>query len=169
MAQQEGLVSPVAWGPVRARKESSRPAAWAEKGGLGPRVPEEGWPACAVRGLSRPAALAGTGVLALAGTWVLALPGQEGGVSRRACRGGRGTDTRLAQEPGSRAAPREQEVGAPAAGGGGSRVRKKGELAPCSVCRKGVSSCACRWTLRPQERGSRPARRGKGGTRRSRQ
>ena len=32
-AQEERLLSPAAWGPARARRESSCPAAWAEKGG----------------------------------------------------------------------------------------------------------------------------------------
>ena len=48
--QEERLVSPVAWDPACARRESSCHAAWAEKGGLTLLVPGEGSLACAGMG-----------------------------------------------------------------------------------------------------------------------
>ena len=48
----------------------------------------------------------------------------------------------------------------------GSETRKKGELAPCSIHRKGDSRGACRWIVHPQESSPRRASRGKSDTHR---
>lgn len=62
----------------------------------------------------------------------------------------------------ARGTPLAQDVGARAAGGWGPHVRKKRDLAPCSVG-GWVMRGACRWTLHPRESEAHPACRENGG------